>query len=212
MSRQLGSLGNKMVTCKEGCKAASSVAEGTPPRCMYFEQRSEDKNGVVIVGLNPGRASDDEINYYAVNGMKYRDTVAYLKTEMERIRYYKNTKNFVLGLGFSGHIHWTELAKCELRRDARNVPVEMIATCARTFLHRELALLEGWPVIAVGRVAFNALSLMCPDRPVIGFPHTTGSWGTKFSSLCDRGTATPLPKVVKRVAGAIRSRSVVWLD
>lgn len=210
--RQLARLGSKVVACTIGCEAASSVAEGTPPRCMYLEQDSAGTNGVVIVGLNPGRASDEEKRYYAVNGAEYRHTVAYLKTEMNRIKYYKYTRSFVLGLGFSGPIHWTELAKCELRRGIRSVPAEMISTCTRTFLHQELALLAGWPVVAIGRVAFNAISLMCPDRSVIGIPHTTGSWGAKFSSLCSPGTHTPRPEVLNRVAGAIRRCGVVWLD
>ena len=163
------------------------------------------------MGLNPAPAESAEKRYYRTHGSSYASTVTFLRANAPYIKYYKRLAPFVRALNVSGSIHWTELAKCELKPGVRSPNPQMLSNCARAYLSNELAALPTWPVIAVGRTAFNALSLMCPGRAVVGIPHPTGAWGRAFTSLCSKGTFTPSPRTIARIQTLFAGTSAHWL-
>jgi len=56
-----------------------------------------------------------------------------------------------------------------------------VRRCVANYLHRELeACPPTWMAIGVGREAFAALSLVCPNRFVMGVPHCTGQYANRF--------------------------------
>ena len=167
--------------------------------------------GVVVVGLNPAPAEPAEMRFYLQKGATYSNTVAFLQANLANIKYYKRLKPFVQGLGFRGPIHWTEVAKCEVKKGVRSPGPQMLTNCARAYLSRELSALPGWPVLAVGRTAFNALSFMGSGRAVIGIPHPTGAWGRAFTSLCGKGTFSASQQTARRVKSVIKVQGAHWL-
>lgn len=71
-------IGCEMVSCQEGCDGASSAVSHTPPRCLYLEEVTSCERGVIVVGLNPGKASQAELDFYKCEGRSYAATTAYL--------------------------------------------------------------------------------------------------------------------------------------
>jgi hypothetical protein len=56
----------------------------------------------------------------------------------------------------------------------------------------ELELIPQWPLIALGREGYNALSYMFPRRTIIGLPHPTGQGGRiQFSRFMPGGILLP---------------------
>jgi hypothetical protein len=178
---------------------------------MYLDDSSSGACGIIIAGLNPGRAIPSEKAFYRRTGGDYASTVWYLVDSASLIPYYKKTESFARNLGFSGPIHWTELAKCELSRTYKAVPTEMVENCVRAHLSKELAALPDWPVLAVGKTAFHTTAVICANRPVFGVPHTTGAWGGAFASLCEQGTDTPTSYTRRQVRNALKKNLAVWL-
>jgi hypothetical protein len=209
ISRAIDELGASMVSCRQ-CSAASTAAHGTPPRCLWFEQATDAQSGVIAVGLNPGKASLEEISFYEQQGVAYEGTVDYLRREAKRIPYFIAMRRLVRAAFGIRHIHWTEVAKCELRQGEPGVPLDMRRKCIELHLKKELLLLpRDWPVVAAGRVAFEVMSVLCTERPVIGVPHPTGSFGRQFSGLfVGNGLA---PNLAQQVAVAVRSNGASWL-
>lgn len=205
-----------MVQCT-ACVSASTAVHGTPPRCMLFEPKTETELGVIVVGLNPGLASHSEINHYRRIGMTYDATVTYLRHNMQDISFYARMNRFISAAGFNGSVHWTELAKCQLTSEFTVVPDEMIRTCISKHLKKEIEIFPTkWPVVAVGRRAFAALSILCSDRPVIGIPHPTGFGAAHlFRSMFSNGDDRPLSlnaTIVEKISVALDEKLAVWLS
>lgn len=202
-------LGQQLVTCVR-CPSASTADQGTPPRCMWSEVMPDAIQGVVVVGLNPGKASPEEIGFYEKCGLTYEATVEYLKAESRSIPYFIEMRRFVKSAMGKCHIHWTEVVKCQLRSGESTVPLDMRRICIELHLKQELNLLpKEWPVIAAGRVAFEAMSVLCTDRAVLGVPHPTGAFGRQFSGLFN---AADLLKEPRQIATeALREKRAVWL-
>jgi len=209
----IADLGRHMSSCT-GCSTASGPKKGTPPRCLWFEGSEQVSTGVIVVGLNPGRADEPEREFYRKHGMGFDATVEYLQLNAGSIRYYLKMRNFVAAAfgqpGGVPSIHWTELAKCELLPGLTRVPLDMKRTCVNRHLKKELDLLpRDWPIVATGREAFESMAILAGDRAVIGVPHPTGAFGSMFSQLIDgaklaRGAA----RLTKE---ALRDQSAVWL-
>lgn len=201
-------IGNRMVKCTL-CDAASTIEDGTPARCLWTDNPRSTDNGVIVVGLNPGRASPEEKQYYQKHGPTFGSTISYLETNAGSIRYFSRLRRLAKETMDVDAFHWTEVAKCELKAGLKQVPLEMRRTCIKQYLADELSLLPVWPVIAAGGVAFETMALLCRDRPVIGVPHPTGAFGKMFTRLLADGILGAWART--RVQEALETRSAVWL-
>lgn len=208
---RLTQLGNAMVGCQL-CPEASTVAQETPARCVWTEEVENSDGGVVVVGLNPGRAGPNEIQFYA-NNLTYQATVQYLQENSADIPYFAKLRRFVNAAFNVRSVHWTEIAKCELLLNKKVVPLQMRRSYIELHLKKELALIPtDWPIVAAGRVAHEALAVLCTDRLVIGVPHPTGEFGRQFSNLF-AGDELPELSVTATayLAEAIGGNGCIWL-
>jgi hypothetical protein len=149
---------------------------------LEIDKREADERGVVIVGLNPGRASEKERRYYIENGPSYETFVKILEDlpGSGNHPYNRRLRENVIGWGLTGPILWSELAKCQSKPDVTRLPLQTFRTCVGKFLNREMELVpHDWPIIAAGREAFKAISYLFSQRAVIGIPHPTGARTTK---------------------------------
>jgi hypothetical protein len=92
--------------------------KGIIPRCLILEEkdREESARGAVVVGINPGRASDKECAYYLENGCSYDAVKDYWWHNLGyNHRYYKQLREFLNESGIRGPILWTEPVHCEKR-------------------------------------------------------------------------------------------------
>ena len=182
---QIAIIGNRLVACRLKCPGINlDPAKGIPPRCLYYETDNRSNElGVAIVGINPGIAKKHEMQYFLQNGTSYKQITKYWHNNLkERSKYYNELRNLVNQLGFAGNILWTELVKCQKihngrRFTIRNYP-ETFRACTKQYLQNEIKFIpKSWPLIAVGGETYRALAYLFIDRPIIGVPHPTGSYG-----------------------------------
>ena len=173
-------------------------------------------DGCVIIGSNPGRSTEVErahyINYIksSSTGLSYNATLEYWP-KIANIPYFARLRAFVNSFGIEGPILWSDLVKCECNINPEiarpsSLPAQTLRTCVHRYLQRELELppIE-WPIIAVGLVAFNALSsLVPPGRAIIGVPHPTGSFGHAAKLI--KSSAK-----VHAAKAAIKNKQAIWL-
>ena len=210
---EIAAIGHRMVRCTKDCIGASTWKNGTPSRCLFLERRDDDERGVVVVGLNPGRAPPDELRSYASRADLYAATVEYLGEKSKLIPYYERMRDAVGRMGFQrGSILWTEVAKCELLCGQVGVPIEMRRTCGTTYLTKELAACPQWPIVAVGQQSFEAVSYLVPERAVIGVPHPTGAWGKAFERATGNKRSGFPPTSLAKMNEALALGSAVWLS
>jgi hypothetical protein len=155
-------------------------ARGILPRYLVYDDSGREENGMgcVIVGLNPGQSDEKEHRFYIDNGASYENSLRYWKDRIRGLRYYTRLKDIANKFGFSGPILWTELVKCENSVKGENLCVETIRDDINKYLFREIDIIpEEWPLIGVGRKAYEILSYSFPKRLIIGIPHVTGSYG-----------------------------------
>ena len=180
----IAKIGQQMVMCDHKCEGIScDQSNGISPRCLIleFEGRS-DGGGCAIVGINPGHASATEIAYYKQKGAKYEATVQYWKEKIRHHPYYERLRKLTKAFGLNGPILWTELAKCENASGIKFPPLKALRACTGRFLTYELTVVPPeWPLIGIGKEAYQALAYRYPERTVIGVPHPTGAYGDKFS-------------------------------
>lgn len=191
-------IGSKMVSCNADCEGVNSnLAAGILPRCLFLEPRG-GALGAVVVGLNPGISGKLERDFYCQHKSTYSSTNEFWNQHLkDSNRYYSRARRLINALGLDGPLWWTELAKCESMPGLRFLPVQTLRYCGGRFLHHELRVVpESWPVVAIGREAFNALAYLLPNRIVLGCPHPTGSRG-HFDKLFDNGI---LSQEVSKVA------------
>lgn len=206
-------IGHKMVACTRKCDGVDLAPEqGKIPRALRLEVNGRDARGIIVVGLNPGRANRYERNYYVKSGRTYRDVVAFW-TETGKPQshpYHRRIRELVGAWGFTGPILWSELAKCQTKESVQALPLQTFRTCVSQFLRKELALIPGdWPILAAGQEAYKAVSYMFPDRAVIGVPHPTGARLNKDQR------SWPEPEDAKAFVNGLQSEShpgTVWLQ
>lgn len=185
-------IGKRMVACTSSCDGIrQDQSAGVPPRCLILESEGRlSSNGCAVIGINPGNASPEEIKFYKANGVTYDVLLKYWSQSIGYShQYYTQVRKFLNQVGLSGPILWTELAKCEGATKTQKVPsLSTLRYCAGQFLLEELQLIPQWPLIALGREAYKALSYMYPRRTIIGLPHPTGMGGRiQFSRFMPGG-------------------------
>jgi len=121
-------------------------------------------------------------------------------------------------LNLAGPILWTDTVKCEKQAQ---LPAfshlrfpDTVRRCAANYLHSELAACPSdWIAIGVGRDAFTTLSLLCPDRFVLGVPHCTGQYAAsaQFDSLFIGDRLRPQIMLRFQRAQADEPTGALWL-
>jgi hypothetical protein len=189
--------------------------QGIIPRCLIFDQdRDAQGQGSIVVGVNPGTSSEEERKFYRDKGCSYDSVLTFWRDSVRKSsRYYKLLMDFLDQAGFKGPILWTELVKCESRKDTI-LSIETIRKDINRYLFKEIdeQLLADWPLIAVGRQAYEILAYKFSERQVIGIPHPTSSHG-QFAALF------PSTKVIEvnaknKLDELLRSRApvAVWFS
>lgn len=173
------------------------------PRCLIFEPCGWEHldGGVIVVGLNPGKADHGERRIIKElfrpghdRRRAYAAYLAWLNNAIQAIPFYTLMRAALAALDFAGPILWTEIVKCEsgtpLVVDGRARPVSFglgppfrmttVRTCCDEHLRAELALCPPeWPSVAAGLGVGDCLDetraeLAC-TRPILAVPHPTGS-------------------------------------
>jgi hypothetical protein len=155
MLEQIISIGRGLMQCRVGCAGiALDPAEGVLPRALVLELGDQPQDaGVVILGINPGNANDEEKAEALRHGGMYDSWLRFWEsTSKERHPYHVRLRRLVRSLGISGPILWTDLVKCENPVRVKRVPpVETVRTCVHRFLMNEMDVIrDEWPVIAIG--------------------------------------------------------------
>ncbi|MFH1824228.1 MAG: uracil-DNA glycosylase family protein [Candidatus Firestonebacteria bacterium] len=189
MKKFIEKMGSELVKCDLNCEGViSDPRMGILPRCLFFED-NKGKNGVIVVGLNPGHSDTDkeQRKYYIKNKCSYESTVKYW--EEKNWGYFKKIREFIEIMNFNGPIIWTELVKCECleKETFEKIPLQTIRTCIDKFLRKEIKKCpDNYIIIAVGKEAFKFCSLSFPKKFVIGVPHSSGSYSSRlFTELLE---------------------------
>jgi hypothetical protein len=178
IDQRINSIGNKVINCPKQCVGVTNNSgAGIVPRCIFFDfTDAKSMNGCIIVGINPGRMKigGPENLHYLRNrkNLSYKTIVDIWSDPPKVHSYYKFLKNFSELIGLNGPILWTELVKCEMAKSNIVIPLQTFRTCVNMYLVKEIKHIPpAWPVIAVGREAFKALSYIFPARSILGVPH-----------------------------------------
>lgn len=207
-------LGRDLVACHRACEGVvCDQTKGYIPRCLFLEaEQRSGARGAAIIGLNPGRSSHREQQYYLDRQCTYDSVVAWFRERGIRHPYYKHLRKLVDALGLTGPILWSELAKCENAPAIKELPLQTFRTCTATFLQRELEKLpEDWPLFGVGREAYKGLAYRFPNRTVLGVPHPTGSRGHFHNALFENGHLSQSAAEQAKAALAGEGRTL-WLS
>lgn len=160
---------------------------GIMPRCLYYEKSQNNGKGIIIVGLNPGRARQREMNHFIEN-KSYQSAVQYWRDNfIEYDGFFKPLRDLVRGAGIMGPILWTELIHCQSRPQIRTPLIKTIRYSVNTYLKEEVALMPDVPIIAAGDKAFELLSYLFFDRKIIGVPHPSGMNPISYKAYRDGG-------------------------
>lgn len=187
-------LANQLAVCNRRCNGVESSCSERPPRGLVLELEHRDAagEGSIVVGQNPGIADDWEVDIYRERGVGYEQQMHAWNRGVRDVSYFRRPRELLDLLGLRGPVLWTDVAKCE----GKNPPLETLMICAQRHLVHELrAAPEHWPVIALGRRAFDALGYMAGNRAVLGLPHSSGSHAARmFSAVVQelRGNAVTL--------------------
>lgn len=177
-------IGEKLINCNRNCDGINNKERdnGIIPRCLIYEEEDrEGDNGSILIGINPTKSREEEKTFYLRNGITYENVFKYWK-DHNNTRYYKDIRNLLNSIGLNGPILWTELVKCE-NLGSKLPPLQTFRFCSNEFLKKELEFMPpSWPIIALGKFTYNAVSFLFPERNTIGVPHPTGSFG-HFSKL-----------------------------
>ncbi len=215
LATAITNIGREMVSCGLSCAGIHRDQRiGSLPRCLVLETSGRPSSaGSAIVGINPGRATQKERDFYLARGGSYDAVVEWFKIVGVRHRYYTGLRKLVDQIGLSGPILWSELAKCENAPLATGLlPLQTLRRCSGLYLQRELAAIPpSWPIFAVGGEAFRALAYLHPERIVIGAPHPTGAYG-HFARLFDAGSLKAAVRAQFEEAVSSSLPDVVWLE
>lgn len=185
-------IGCELVRCNTSCKGVKhNQRQGILPRSLWLNDR-EKNSGLVIIGINPGRAKKKERKCYRNhiqnkgNKSLYNLTVRWLKGYFEwskprrehKSSYFTKLKILIEKIGFNGPILFTDLVKCQNKyKKKRFPPIETIRTCISKYLNKELDITSLWPIITLGKDVFNIIACRYLDRTIIGIPHISGAYG-----------------------------------
>lgn len=156
-----------------------NLSEGVIPRGLIYEEDNRNTNtvGCVMVGLNPGKATKEERDFFKLETLSYERFLLYWKENVFQHPYYKRLRKLADELELDGPILWTELVKCQGKENGQ-LSVQTIRDDINKYLFFELeSIPASWPLFGVGNQAFEILSYRFPDRLVLGIPHPTGSYG-----------------------------------
>ena len=231
LEKIIDELGENLLQCEgntkeDGYKCEginNDKKEGIIPRCLFLEtdSRGAFKEGCVVVGINPGKSNKNERNYYKnKEDINYKHVKEYSKLiieggklyegdkERKAHKYYNRTREFLEMINLKGPILWTELVKCE--NNGKKLPaLQTFRICTKEHLTKEIECIpDKWPLIAVGNIAYNALSFLYPEKTVIGIPHPTGSYGY-FDKLVDD---TIKKNIIYDVKVSIENKKAIWLN
>lgn len=210
--KQIKKMGHQLVKCPNNCEGITKdLSKGIIPRCLFLEYENRaDSIGSIVVGINPGIATEKEMEFYVKNGNSYDSILSFWNPGW---RYYSYLRDFLNCFGFRGPILWTELAKCQSSIKGELPPTQTFRTCVNKYLNDELKIVDkSWPLIAVGKETYKALAYLYPNRTVIGVPHPTSSWGS-FHPLFQNPTREQFSDDVKIKVQEILKNSAVakWL-
>jgi len=178
-------------------------SKGIIPRGLIFEDEDRDLKaiGSVIVGLNPGQAKKDERLYYKklydAGELKHHDFISYWNGKFRNWKYHNRLRGVADKLGLRGPILWTELVKCQSKKQGI-LRVQTVRDDIHKYLLREIAVIpESWPLIAGGDKAYEILSYSFPNRLVIGVPHPTGTYGNHWLNHINSKKILALKRIIK---------------
>jgi len=219
IQRTIVKIGKQMVVCPEKCLGVTNDPRtGIIPRCLILEGEGNRGAGAIVCGLNPGREVKRRREIYAASVAERHgateelwDKWVEMWEEGEGVRdrpYYGRLRGLVKALGISGPILWTDTVKCEKKRGGAAFSHPRfratVRRCVAKYLTHELkACPHDWIAIGAGTDAFAALTLLCPDRFVLGVPHPTGQYQAPndfrrlFKSF-DRGPYVLHPQYVEK--------------
>jgi hypothetical protein len=204
----INTIGSELVNCsnKLVCQGINFNPEkGVFPRCLYLETdgRDLDKQGCVIIGLNPGTILDKEEG----NGVgireknKFSSLIKFKDLTLEQDReslfqeqnkffnediknnvvYYRRIKAIINFLEIKGPILWTELVKCECPKSSDGLIKSTVYNCATKYLFKELEMVpKEWPIFAIGDETYRYL-LLRESIKLIGLPHASQMYGKVIS-------------------------------
>lgn len=166
--------------------------EGIHPRCLFFEDgKGDEDKGVVIVGMNPGRANKHEME--ELKNATYEEAKEFWERHNKygdgknnTSTYFSDLRKIAEELGLNGPIIWTDLTKCQNKKVAWNPLNQTHRKCITTHLIRELKDIN-WPIIAAGKDAYNAISYLYLKHTVVGVPHPSRRSSHLFKKLFTGG-------------------------
>lgn len=193
LEKAMETLGEEIVNCPHKCDGILNAKDrGIIPRGLILEGCESGEIGCMIIGLNPGQATNKEADYIQNNGSTYKAHIQYWRENISDIPYFEGPRSFIRQVGIKGGIVWSEVAKCQRAEGIARISLsshpQTFGYCASLYLLREVQLVpEKCPIFACGRDAFTAFSYHFPRRIVIGFAHPTGFGGIQFRSMFQNG-------------------------
>ena len=199
LAEKIEAIGRDIIQCTDGKRkmctgARNDQTNGYYPRSFFLEPPDASKIEVAVVGLNPGKASELEKEFYKISAKRngeemasYDDCANAWRAVAKEAPYHKRTRHLFDVLGLEKEkdgILWAEVAFCEgkLTGDAFD-------HCVKKFLEREVSELlpENIYVLCLGKKAYHYVTSL-PRRlkdcwKIFGVYHPTGSRGkASFSS------------------------------
>jgi len=178
--------------------------KGIIPRGLLYEYGERDLSGTgsVIVGLNPGQSKKDEREYFKKafkeHRLKYQTHVDFWNGKYRNWKYHNRLRSVSDRLGLKGPILWTELVKCESKKQGQ-LRVQTVRDDIHKYLLKEISCIpESWPLIAAGDKAYEILSYSFPNRLVVGVPHPTGTRGNHWTNHINIRKIKKLKRVIRR--------------
>ncbi len=225
---EITKIGKHMVKCRMKCDGVEMDAKkGILPRCLILQgDRGATGPGVIVCGLNPSTGAGTNRTEQRQGYLrKHPSYDAEVKFWHEYTRgespYYRQLTRLVKALGINGPILWTDTVKCQKAdpktRFSHSKFRATVHRCVGKHLRLELAACpDDWIAIGVGNDAFSTLTLVCPERFVLGVPHPTGLYSAPkyFEALFDddnKGRLRPeLMKDFRRTRVKERNGLLQW--
>lgn len=93
-------LAKELFPCNLNCEGIlKDLKKGIIPRCLFFEKQ-KGKNDAIVVGLNPGKANQEDKNYF----LRHNGGYNVYENLYYGYPYYKKTRELISLLGFDGNI------------------------------------------------------------------------------------------------------------
>lgn len=153
--------------------------KGILPDCFFLDElegKIEDREKVVIVtGINPGGRAGMPSKYEDVI-KTWQPTSTDADNHYNYKGYYRHLRTLVKDACVPAMILWTELVYCPNAKGKKGLPRNgTIRFSVLEYLKPQLDLFPNAPIVAVGNKAYELLSLIFPDRLVIGVPHPSNA-------------------------------------